>query len=183
MKKRHPNINNEILMEKRVLNKLSHPGIEILYNTFQDYGTLYYQLEYIPGHDLWYHLHELLPSETIPSGTRKHRASLTFFADADTIASSVAADDEYWVDSAEDKQAAGKKVIDEEEFGRMQGPNNRKLGAQIGTPWQLAIHFLQELLVALEYLHSKGIVHRDLKPENILIHARTGTNTLFYSIQ
>lgn len=27
----------------------------------------------------------------------------------------------------------------------------------------------QQLLSALEYLHSKNIVHRDLKPENILL--------------
>eukprot|EP01039_Chlorochromonas_danica_P002033 gene2033-2216_t len=57
MKRRHPNIHNEILMEKRALQKLDHPGIITLYGTFQDAGTLYYQMEYIDGHDLWTALH------------------------------------------------------------------------------------------------------------------------------
>lgn len=29
-----------------------------LYNTFQDYGTLYYQMEFVGGRDLWDRLHE-----------------------------------------------------------------------------------------------------------------------------
>jgi serine/threonine protein kinase len=41
MKKRHTNIHNEIMMEKRVLNKMNHPNIVTLYSTFQDYGTNY----------------------------------------------------------------------------------------------------------------------------------------------
>lgn len=58
MKKRHGNINNEILMEKRALHRLEHPGVVQLYNTFQDFGTLYYQMEYVGGRDLWDRLHE-----------------------------------------------------------------------------------------------------------------------------
>jgi hypothetical protein len=30
-----------------------------LYNTFQDYGTLYYQMEFVGGRDLWDRLHEV----------------------------------------------------------------------------------------------------------------------------
>ena len=33
--RRHPNINNEILMEKRALNQLVHPNIVRLHHTFQ----------------------------------------------------------------------------------------------------------------------------------------------------
>ena len=53
MERRHKNINNEIMMEKRVLNKLSHPNIVIMYGTFQDEGSLYYHMEFLAGGELW----------------------------------------------------------------------------------------------------------------------------------
>ena len=76
LRKRHPNVNNEILMEKRVLSKLRHPGIIRLYHTFQvgglraglgvdcrqhltlawlwqDAGHLYFLLEHVDGSELW----------------------------------------------------------------------------------------------------------------------------------
>eukprot|EP01084_Bolivina_argentea_P215948 366747_1 len=52
--RRHPNVYNEIKMEKNALNKLrGHPGIVQLYTTFQDFGSLYYLLELCPGDDLY----------------------------------------------------------------------------------------------------------------------------------
>ena len=53
IKRRHPNVNNEILMEKKVLNYLSHPNIVILFSTFQDTQNLYYQMEYLEGEEVW----------------------------------------------------------------------------------------------------------------------------------
>lgn len=53
MQRRHRNINNEILMEKRVLNKLDHPNIVTLLATFKDYGSLYYQMEFLSGGQLF----------------------------------------------------------------------------------------------------------------------------------
>lgn len=53
MKRRHGNIENEIMMEKAVLHKLDHPSIVILYATMQDFGTLYYQMEFLEGGQLW----------------------------------------------------------------------------------------------------------------------------------
>ena len=32
--------------------------------------------------------------------------------------------------------------------------------------------YLAEIIIALEYLHSKNIYHRDMKPENILIDSK-----------
>ncbi|KJE88710.1 serine/threonine kinase [Capsaspora owczarzaki ATCC 30864] len=33
----------------------------------------------------------------------------------------------------------------------------------------MVLFYMSEIMIALEYLHSKGIVHRDLKPDNVLI--------------
>ncbi len=40
-------------MEKRVLNKLTHAHIVKQFATFQDFGTLYYQMEYLTGGELF----------------------------------------------------------------------------------------------------------------------------------
>lgn len=53
MKRRHPNIHNEIQMERRALEKLKHPSIVTLFSTFQDAYTLYYQMEFCHGGELW----------------------------------------------------------------------------------------------------------------------------------
>jgi len=58
MKRRHRNIHNELLMEKRALSRLNHPGVVTLYATFKDYGSLYYQMEFLPGGELWSWLQE-----------------------------------------------------------------------------------------------------------------------------
>jgi serine/threonine protein kinase len=36
-------------------------------------------------------------------------------------------------------------------------------------PFPLAMHYMSQVALALEYVHSQGIIHRDIKPENILI--------------
>ena len=40
-----------------------------------------------------------------------------------------------------------------------------------GTPlnWREAIHFITQILRALDHAHSRGIIHRDIKPQNVLI--------------
>ncbi|KAG6609924.1 AGC protein kinase [Phytophthora cinnamomi] len=53
---RHQNIFNEINMEKDVLNRLRHPNIIRLYQTFQDDSNLYFLLELLDGGELLTHL-------------------------------------------------------------------------------------------------------------------------------
>ncbi|KAF0718849.1 Aste57867_1447 [Aphanomyces stellatus] len=53
MKIRHPNIFNEVNMEKTVLNMLRHPNIIRLYHTYQDASNLYYLMEYVENGELW----------------------------------------------------------------------------------------------------------------------------------
>ncbi|KAG2858463.1 hypothetical protein PC113_g9785 [Phytophthora cactorum] len=53
---RHQNIFNEINMEKDVLNRLRHPNIIRLYQTFQDDNNLYFLLDLLDGGELLSHL-------------------------------------------------------------------------------------------------------------------------------
>ncbi|EQC26917.1 AGC/PDK1 protein kinase [Saprolegnia diclina VS20] len=53
LKIRHPNIFNEVNMEKAVLNTLRHPNIIRLYHTYQDATNLYFLMEYIANGELW----------------------------------------------------------------------------------------------------------------------------------
>lgn len=56
MRKRHPNVVNEISMERRILSRLRHPNIIELYHAFQDYTSLYLLLEYCGGGEVWQQL-------------------------------------------------------------------------------------------------------------------------------
>lgn len=35
--------------------------------------------------------------------------------------------------------------------------------------WKEAVHFVTQILRALQHAHDKGIVHRDIKPQNIML--------------
>ena len=36
-------------------------------------------------------------------------------------------------------------------------------------PWKEAVHFLTQMLRALQHAHDRGVVHRDIKPQNIML--------------
>ena len=36
-------------------------------------------------------------------------------------------------------------------------------------PWKDAVHFITQILRALQHAHDRGIVHRDIKPQNIML--------------
>ena len=79
MERRHKNINNEILMEKRVLNKLSHPNIVTMYGTFQDEGSLYYQMEFLEGGELWGYTREKEEKSGLFSMVGVHWSLMKFY--------------------------------------------------------------------------------------------------------
>ena len=54
LKRRHPNVHNEISMEKRSLIKLNtHPHITTLLATMNDFGSLYFVFELHRGGEVW----------------------------------------------------------------------------------------------------------------------------------
>lgn len=59
LSKRHPNLYNEIKMEKAILNRLypeNHPNVIKLYHTFQDNSNLFFLTELATGGELWHRL-------------------------------------------------------------------------------------------------------------------------------
>ena len=84
MQRRHRNINNEIHMEKRVLNKLDHPNIVTLHATFRDYGSLYYQMEYLQGGEVFQMLFEHCKEDGLAHSVGMH-FSLVRFIMAESI--------------------------------------------------------------------------------------------------
>ena len=43
------------------------------------------------------------------------------------------------------------------------------LNQQTEVKWKEAIHFIVQILRALQHAHEKGVVHRDIKPQNIML--------------
>jgi serine/threonine protein kinase len=53
MKRRHPNIYNEIQMEKQALNKLGHPSVVRLHHTFSDAQALFFLMDFTSKGEVW----------------------------------------------------------------------------------------------------------------------------------
>ena len=52
------------------------------------------------------------------------------------------------------------------------------LTSQDSLSESISAHFIQQVLLAVNYCHQQGIVHRDLKPENLLLESKSSGSTL-----
>jgi len=48
--------------------------------------------------------------------------------------------------------------------------------------WEMSVHLLTQMLLALTYLHRRGILHRDLKPSNVLVDAKKTVRLLDFGL-
>src|ERR1700730_17326719 len=39
-------------------------------------------------------------------------------------------------------------------------------------PWEITLHYVQQIAAALQYAHDQRLIHRDVKPENLLLNER-----------
>ncbi len=48
--------------------------------------------------------------------------------------------------------------------------------------WKETLHFVEQILLALEHAHSKGVVHRDIKPQNVMLLSDGSVKTMDFGI-
>jgi serine/threonine protein kinase len=56
------------------------------------------------------------------------------------------------------------------------------LGVKV-LPVNIAIHFIQEITVAMSYIHEAGYLHRDVKPDNMLVWFQSDEDFQYLSNQ
>ena len=133
----------EARQEVRVLQRLNHPNIIRFIEHMERRGILYIIMEYADGGDLHSKLKECQRKSNNHNNNNPQPPQAM-------------------VNRNGIRRAAPGNA-------RGRGAGNADDRSSVGMPEPMIIHYLAQMCLALEYLHSRHILHRDIKTMNVFL--------------